>query len=158
MQERIREGLENYLSGRLPESSRAEFDEFLRQNPLDRAMIEEFRLHGEMIRDAYGISTELAPGPGFYARVCARIEAENTKPSFWSIFLEPFGSRLVYASAALLLLLGVAFYSAGTEPENIVARDPSVEMLVDRHPEVHLVGNQDEDRGRVLETLTVLDQ
>jgi hypothetical protein len=31
-------------------------------------------------------------------------------------------------------------------------------MLVDRHPEVHLVGNQDEDRGRVLETLTVLDQ
>ncbi len=158
MHERTREGLEKYLAGLLPESDRAEFDEFLRQHPLDGEMVEDFRLQGAMIREAYRVSTELAPAPGFYARVCARIEAANNKPSFWSIFLEPFGSRLVYASAALLLLLGVAFYSAAPEPENIVVRDPSVEMLVDRHPEVHLVGNQDEDRGRVLETLTVLDQ
>lgn len=158
MQERIREKLEDYLSGRLQEGADPGFEEFLRQNPQDRAMLEEFSLHGQMIREAYAPPAELAPGPGFYARVCARIEAENAKPSFWSIFLEPFGSRLVYASAALLLLLGVAFYSASPESTGPVTADASVEILVDKHPEVHLVGNTEQDRGRVLETLTVLEQ
>ena len=63
MQERIREGLENYLSGRLPESSRAEFDEFLRQNPLERAMVEEFRARRQLIVDG------LNSIPGFRCRM-----------------------------------------------------------------------------------------
>lgn len=158
MQERIRERLEDYLGGHPSKGVDPSFEEFLRENPQDRAMIEEFRLQGEMIREAYAVPAELAPAPGFYARVCARIEAENTKPSFWSVFLEPFGSRLVYASAALLLLLGVAFYSASPESTGPVTADASVEILVDKHPEVHLVGNTEQDRGRVLDALTVLEQ
>ena len=50
---------------------------------------------------------EMEPAPGFYARVMQRIEEEGVC-SIWSVFLEgPFGKRLVYASLALALILGV---------------------------------------------------
>lgn len=154
MQEQIKQQVEDYLSGRLPKGGNSAFDAMLETNPSDRRMLEEFAGQAQMIRDALRVPAELAPAPGFYARVMARVEAENAQPSFWSIFTDPFGQRLVYASAALLLLMGVAIFTTeqpGAMPE--FAETPA-QMLVDHHPEVHLVGDQSEDRGRVFVTLT----
>lgn len=158
MQERIKERLEDHLSGRLPRGADPAFDSLLENDPASREILDQFTAQARLVRNAFRVPAELAPAPGFYARVIARVEAEQARPSFWSIFTEPFGRRLIYASAALLVLMGVAMFSTGPSPEAEMAEAPA-RILVDRHPEVHLVGNNtDEDRGRVLTTLTVLEQ
>jgi hypothetical protein len=61
---------------------------------------------------------EIAPAPGFYARVMDRIEAQGSK-SIWAVFLEPlFGRRLAVASGVLLLVLGAAMLLPGSEVED----------------------------------------
>jgi hypothetical protein len=92
----------------------------------------------------------------------SRIEEQAQQQSFWSVFAEGFGQRLVYASAVLLILIGAAIYTADRDGEDaLVARDvvesPAV-ILVDDQPDVHLVGETGEDRGRVFVTLTAVEQ
>jgi anti-sigma factor RsiW len=105
------------------------------------------------------------PAPGFYARVVDRIESQ-IKPSFWSVFLQPFGRRLVYASLALFVVLcGLLFTGeppkaeqASAKPETIWAPEP--ETSVDAAPAIqvdHRVGAP-ENRGATLVNLTKLDQ
>lgn len=105
------------------------------------------------------------PAPGFYARVVNRIESQ-TKPSFWSVFLQPFGRRVVYASLALFLVLcGLLFTGeppkaeqAAAKPETIWAPEPATP--VDAAPAIqvdHRVGAP-ENRGATLVNLTKLDQ
>ena len=58
--------------------------------------------------------SEMQPRAGFYARVLNRIETQGAV-SVWSTFLESaFRKRIIYASAALVLL--VAGYVVSTEP------------------------------------------
>ncbi|BDC47987.1 hypothetical protein F183_A03030 [Bryobacterales bacterium F-183] len=61
---------------------------------------------------------DLAPRPGFYARVMDRVEAQQ-KSSIWSVFLEPvFSRRLAFASLAMMLLMGFALLNDnGPDPE-----------------------------------------
>lgn len=157
MQDKIKQRVEDYVSGRLLNGSDSAFESLLAENPSDRKTLDAFAEHAQMIREALRVPAELAPAPGFYARVMARVDAENSQSSFWSIFTDPFGQKLVYASAVLLLLMGVAIFS--TEPVRTpeVAETPA-QMLVDHHPDVHLVGDQSEDRGRVFVTLTSSDE
>ncbi|MDX2180089.1 MAG: hypothetical protein SFV18_10905 [Bryobacteraceae bacterium] len=156
MNARIQNDLEDYLSGKLTPAGRAAFEEAL-GGPAEREMIAEMAEHSRTIRSAFSLPAELAPAPGLYARVMARIENES-QSSFWSIFLQPFGARLLYASAALLLLMSVAVFSTGSSGEVEMAQDAPAEILVDDHPEVHLVGEEVEDRGRVFVTLTAMEQ
>lgn len=70
---------------------------------------------------------DVAPRPGFYAKVMDRIEAQQ-KSSIWSIFLEPvFSKRLAFASMAMILLLGVALFNANPQDDEdgMVATGPA---------------------------------
>ena len=157
MQEKIRKQVEDYLSNRLPAGDAA-FESLLEEHPADRQLLEEFAHQSEMIRTSLKMSAELAPAPGFYARVMERIEKENTRQlSFWSLFTEPFGHRLIYASMALIVMMGFTLFTADQDELQNLASTP-LQMLVDHSPEVHLVGDQlDEDRDRVFVTLTTND-
>ena len=58
------------------------------------------------------VSEELAPRPGFYARLMERIEAQRPV-SIWQIFSDSaFGRRIAIASMALALLLSVYLVSS----------------------------------------------
>lgn len=153
MQENIRKQVEDYLSGRLPTGDSA-FESLLEQNPSDRKKLDDFSHQAAQIRSALRVPAELAPAPGFYARVMERVEIENKRQlSFWSIFTDPFGQRLVYASAVLIVLMGFTLFTSD-HSENPTLAEAPVQILVDQYPEVHLVGDQSEDRGRVFMTLT----
>lgn len=65
----------------------------------------------------------LEPAPGFYARVMERIESQ-VRPSMWSIFLQPFGQRLAYASMALALVMGAVIMTTD-EPVEVMAAAPA---------------------------------
>lgn len=63
---------------------------------------------------------DLEPRAGFYSRVMQRIEEARATNSVWSAFLEPvFAKRLIFASAALVLLFGT--YLISTEPGDMAA-------------------------------------
>ena len=65
----------------------------------------------------------ITPRAGFYGRVMDRVESQR-KTSIWSVFLEPaFSFRLAAASLALMLLMGVALYTGGSDVEEQVAFD-----------------------------------
>jgi hypothetical protein len=105
-------------------------------------------------------AANLELSPGFYARVLNQIEATE-KPSFWEIFLQPFGQKLVFASLALFAIMcGALLFPAGPEPE-IVAAAPEAFFTTETAPKAmlvdHRVGNE-ENRGAVLVQLTTLDQ
>ncbi len=161
MEHRIQQRLEEYLEGRLTLGQDPEFDRLLRDHPQDLQTLELFQAQSCLFREALRVP-ELAPAPGFYARVMSRIEEQSAQPTFWSVFAGSFGRRLVYVSAALLLVIGAAAIGAGDDDFTDVASAPAVEtpagMLVDDHPDVHLVGETVEDRGRVFVTLTAVEQ
>jgi len=68
--------------------------------------------------EALKAPADIAPRPGFYARVMDRVEAQQ-KSSIWSVFLEPvFSRRLAVASLAMMLLMGfVLMNDSDLEPE-----------------------------------------
>jgi hypothetical protein len=75
--------------------------------------IGEMREHAAWLHELRApAEVELEPRPGFYARVLQRIEAEGPV-SIWNLFIESaFGRRIVVASLALALLLGVYVVSS----------------------------------------------
>lgn len=152
MDERIRRRLEDYLSGSLPPGADPSFDRALEARPEARQELQLFAEQAEAIRRSFCAPVGIGPAPGFYARVMARVE-EESRASIWSLFSGTFGQRLVFATSVLVVLLGVAFLgteSAEAMPD--VAEAP-VQLLVDPDPDTHLVGIEDEDRGRVFVTL-----
>lgn len=160
MRERMRNNLENYLDGSLPAQENEIFEAMLASNAQEREQLEWMLAQSKLIRETLRtppeVAAELAPAPGFYARVIARVEAE-AQPSFWSIFLEPFGRRVAYASVALLLVMGLVMLSTPNDAAPELAEAPG-QVLMDDHPEVRLVGDTDDDRDRVFVNLTALDQ
>lgn len=116
MHEPILDGLETYLSGRLPSDQHERFCAHLSQCPECRQQVEAFREHAEMMA-LLRATEQMDPAPGFYARVMERIDSQ-TVPSLWSIFLEPvFGGRLMVASLGLFVLLVGAVWQA---PQTVV--------------------------------------
>ncbi|MGH9558058.1 MAG: anti-sigma factor family protein [Bryobacteraceae bacterium] len=68
-----------------------------------RREVAEMREQAQALRT---LRAEADPGPGFYARVVDRIEAQRAV-SIWSVLAEsPFGRRVAVVSMALALLLG----------------------------------------------------
>ncbi len=153
MEERIRHRLEDYLGGKLAPGADPLFDRLVESRPENLALLNSYRENAELFRETLRAPEGVAPAPGFYARVLARVEMEASQPSFWSTFTGVFGQRLVYASVMLLLILGIAL--VGTEADNRLPEyaEAPARILVDDRPDVHLVGNEDEDRGRVFVNL-----
>jgi len=127
MDPEIQNGLEDYLhglNGRARAKPQAQsfvgkasdnFAQRLNQTDAEtRRQIAEFTQTASMLHALQPPTDEnamdsLQPSPGFYARVMERIEAKRASSSFWSVFLNPqFSSRLLLASGALLILLGVS--------------------------------------------------
>jgi anti-sigma factor RsiW len=151
MDERIRQRLEDYLSGDLPAGADPSFDRALAAQPEAKKALQLFREHSEAIRQTLRAPEGVAPAPGFYARVMACVE-EESGACVWSMFTGVFGQRLILAASMLVLLLGVALIGTDSDAAPDVAEAP-VQLLVDPAPDEHLVGIEDEDRGRVFATL-----
>ena len=73
---------------------------------------------------------ELAPAPGFYARVMRRVGDRHAVPSFagWFALDFAFGRRLVFSSLLTLAVLGTYLitheveYPTGLSPDAIMAQ------------------------------------
>src|SRR5512140_617316 len=130
MHEPVKEGLEDFLR----ENGSPEFAAHLETCRECRDEVERMRELALALR-VLRAEGEMDPPPGFYARVAARIEAQS-RPSFWSVFLEPaFGRRLMYASATLVVLLGTYLISSESR-EPLAVSSAAEQYLVDETPAV----------------------
>ena len=87
--------------------------------------------------------------------VTARIEAQS-RPSFWSVFLEPaFGRRLMYASMTLVVLLGTYLISSESS-EPLAVATTAEQYLVEENPAVG--ANPQQDRDAVLVGLATYNE
>jgi hypothetical protein len=169
----LEDGLERILEqGKLPAMD-SELGQFLSAHPGAKQEVSEMIEISQMIRTHLSVSSdeEMAPAPGFYARVMARVEAEAAQQTFWSFFVDPlFGGRLVLASLSLVvLLLAANFLAINPEPEAEMAQseisapvDGPVlgAVLVSDGDELPVVESSDAeaDRGAALVQLTTYDQ
>lgn len=164
----IENELEDFLAGRVVSVA---FRDHLGSCSSCRSEVKLFEAQARMIRSLRVSTVEVeeesvAPVGGFYARVMQRIEtieAEAT-PSIWTIFLQPFGQRLAFASLALFAVLsGVlltveppAETAVAAAPQAILAEETVVPSVMASH---RITGNNTEaDRAAVLTQLVSLDQ
>ena len=106
MHEQIRNDLEDYLSGRLTPGRLAEFRKHTAACRGCREQVAGFEAQSTLFRALRSGQEEVAPEPGFYARVLDRIEAQRAD-SLWSVFLQPiFARRVLSATLALFLVVG----------------------------------------------------
>ena len=111
MHQPIKDSLEEYLKGSARQVSQ-DFHAHLEKCAECASELRLLETQANMLRLLR--SEDLAPSPGFYARVMERIE-ERGRASVWAVFLQPrFGRSLAIASAALVVLLGT--YLVATEP------------------------------------------
>jgi anti-sigma factor RsiW len=151
MEERIWRRLEDYLGGSLPPGADPAFDHAVESRPEVQRELQQLAKQSEAIRSSLRAPEGIGPAPGFYARVMARVE-EESRSNVWSSFSGVFGQRLVFATSMLLVLLGVALMGTENDAPPDVAEAPA-QILMDLDPDEHLVGDPDEDRGRVFATL-----
>ncbi len=98
---------------------------------------------------------EAEPGPGFYGRVMARVEAQ-ARPSVWSMLLDnTFGRRVAFASAAMFLMM--AGYLISTEPGDFGANATGTSIVAvsgaSADSTLTLGQQPDQDRNSVLVNL-----
>ena len=110
MHQQIKDSLENYFGGaEVPSGFKAHLDVCAECTAEVNAFKDQARLFA-----ALRVNAE--PRAGFYGRVMTRIDAQ-ARPSIWSVFLQPaVATRLMLASAALVLGLGT--YLVSTEPHS----------------------------------------
>ena len=163
MHEPIVNHVEDYLTRSDSTSLPAEFSAHLVSCAECRRELAAMETHARVVR-VLKPQAALDPSPGFYARLIERIEAQRPV-SMWSIFLQPFGQRLAFASLALALLMGV--YLISTEPgadSNAAMAPQQVSsvggpMLPGEDQPGLVIGanirgaNEDQDRGAVLVNL-----
>jgi anti-sigma factor RsiW len=94
----LRDILEDYLSGNLSRTRKAELEAHLARHPEAVDELEEFRRTSLLLAELRPPQEELeGPETGFYARVLQCIEEQRSEP-FWMFFLQPlFVRRLAEA-------------------------------------------------------------
>ena len=113
MHRSVEDHIEEFLEGRLTGIARESFEAHVAVCRQCHDLALQMQSHSALLQ-CLAAPAELEPPPGFYARVMHRVESE-ARPSFWSLLLDPiFGRRLVYASASLVILMGV--FLLATEP------------------------------------------
>lgn len=155
MHQPARDGLEEFLTGEPRRGGLRDFEAHLGAcgecRETVRAMQEQARLF-EVLRPPEGIE----PGPGFYSRVLARIDAQRV-PSLWALFLQPaFGRRFVAVAALLVVLLGG--YLAALESQAVESPAlPEVMIAVEPHSQEMGLDPQ-RDRAATLVTLSTYQE
>jgi hypothetical protein len=162
MHEPIVNHVEDYLTRSDSTSLPADFTAHLVSCAECRQELAAMETHARFVRVLKPEET-VDPARGFYARLIERIEAQRPV-SMWSIFLQPFGQRLAFASLALALLMGV--YLISTEPgmdsgAAVAIQQTAVPgaMLPGEDQPGLVIGanihgsNEDQDRGAVLVNL-----
>ena len=123
MHQPVQDHLEEHLKAYASNFERAvppEMQAHLASCPECADELRRLEQHAVLLRSLRAEGVE--PKAGFYARVMQRIDDARAKASIWSVFLEPvFSRRLVFASVALVVLLGT--YLISTEPSG---RDTAV--------------------------------
>ncbi len=113
MHRSVEDHIEEFLEGRLSGVARESFESHVAVCRQCHDLAVQMQSHSELLH-CLSAPAELEPSPGFYARVMRRVDSE-ARPSFWSLLLDPiFLRRLVYASASLVILMGV--FLLATEP------------------------------------------
>ncbi len=114
MHDPVIQNLEAYLEGR----HAPELESHVRSCGSCRTELELMVKHAALFH-ALKVEDQLAPAPGFYNRVAARIESQ-AQPSFWDLLLDPiFGRRLVFATAALVMVMSGYLMLTPTEAAQI---------------------------------------
>jgi anti-sigma factor RsiW len=125
MHDVIRNGLEGYLGGHLAPERLAAFRAHLAACTQCSEMVAAFEKQSTLIQSLRVSEEDVAPAPGFYARVMERIDAQRPT-SLWSVFLQPlFARRVLYASLALFLFLGSSILWTG-ESHEVLANDSNM--------------------------------
>lgn len=115
MHEPILDRLEEYLSGNVRPETVSRFDAHLSECAGCRNEVRLFEAQARALRGLRAPEV-FDPGPGFYARVLDKIDAQSSH-SLWGMILEPiFARRLMYASLALLLVLSTAAVTVLNRP------------------------------------------
>lgn len=147
----MRERLEELLSDALTPGLSREIASHLAVCPDCRRQVDGLREQCRVLK-ALRAPQDLAPAPGFYARVAERIESRR-EASFWHALLDPaFGWRLAAGSLAVLLVL------AGLLAMNEAGRSlpppapPEAVMAIEEYP-AELGVDPQRDRDAVLVTL-----
>jgi|YNPMSStandDraft_1061717.scaffolds.fasta_scaffold31267_2 anti-sigma factor RsiW len=155
MHQPIKERLEQYLGG-------TEGAEGVRAIESHLATCRECALEvDQMRRQAASLrllrpDAVLEPGPGFYARVWERIEAQRSS-SIWNLLVEPaLAKRLAYASLGLLVLLSALAVSLDTEPA-VPSTAPEIFIIADDPIGPPLGANPVQDRDVVLVNLATYE-
>jgi predicted anti-sigma-YlaC factor YlaD len=145
MHRSVREKLEGLVGWRPSHDASASVQDHLSSCAKCRLELSEMRSQAAALR-LLRAPEDLAPAPGFYARVRQRIE-ERMKESIWGVFIySEFGKRLSYASLALTLLLS-GYVIAQEASDGHLGRDPA---MVRR---TAVVGDRAEQRDAVLVNL-----
>jgi len=165
----IENELEEFLAGRVVSVA---FRDHLGSCASCRNEVKLFEHQARIIRALRVSAVEaevesVAPVGGFYARVMQRIETieAETTPSIWTIFLQPFGQRLAFASLALFVVLSGVLVTVETPaetaaaapaPQAILAEETLVPSVMASH---RITGNDTQaDRDAVLKQLVILEQ
>lgn len=135
MHEIVREYLEEHLRSKGMSGRLRDFHSHLSACGACRETVKRMEETSQLF-DVLRLRAEQEPGPGFYARVMTKIEAEK-RPSVWSLLLDPvFGKRLVYASLTLVVLLGSYMVSSenaemaqAARPEVILSNQASTNVV-----------------------------
>jgi len=147
MHQPVREGLEEYLAGRLPSG---EFESHLQSCAECSVEVEILREQSRLVRVLRADET-VEPAPGFYARVLNRIE-QHVRPSIWALLLEPsLGRRIAMASAVLTVAIGA--YIVSTEPFRPARMNPTAIYAIQALPQQDTPAVEAQDRDLVLANL-----
>jgi anti-sigma factor RsiW len=128
----LMESLEEYLSGTLKPAALRDIEAHLNSCETCRREVAGMQQVSEWF-GALKAEEDLAPAPGFYAKVMREVGQRQAVPSFAGLFALDFafGRRLVFASLLMLAVLGsylVSYesdYPTGLSPDTVMAQQDS---------------------------------
>jgi anti-sigma factor RsiW len=132
MHAEVMESLEEYLSGTLKPAALRDIEAHLGNCDSCRWEVAGMQQVSQWF-GAFQVEEDLAPAPGFYARVMRQVGHRQAVPSFAGFFALDFafGRRLVFASLLTLAALGSYLvsheseYPTGLSPEAVMAQQDS---------------------------------
>ena len=128
----VMDSLEEYLAGTLKPAALRDIEAHLSTCEMCRQEVAGMQQVSEWF-SAFKMEEELAPAPGFYARVMRQVGHRHAVPSFAGFFALDFafGRRLVFTSLLTLAVLGSylvsheSAYPTGLSPEAVMAQQDS---------------------------------
>jgi anti-sigma factor RsiW len=150
----LRDILEDYLSGNLSRTRKADLEAHLARRPEAAEQLELFRRTSSWLVELRAPEGEpQSPEPGFYARVLQLIDREQVEP-FWAFFLQPmFVRRLAFGSLVWLALVG-SYVVSFSNPSEELGRRLAEAVLTDQpasdYYRVRLGNNLEQNRDSML--------